>query len=720
MAAPLFSNWWYRVAERKPKLRSHARLHRHLYRGEVWYLLQDATSSRIHRFTPSARLIIALMDGRHTVEELWEVANKHLGEDAPTQDELIQLLGQLHAADLLESDVTPDVAELFARSEREERARHFRSYANPMAIRIPLWDPDAFLNRLKGLLRLIWGGWGALVWLAVVLPAMFLVWPHWPELSNNFSDRVLAADNLFAIYLVFPVIKALHELGHASATKAGGGEVHDLGIILLVLLPVPYVDASAASVFKSKYRRSVVGAAGIAVELFVAAIAFYIWLLIEPGLLRATLFNVMLIASVSTVLFNGNPLLRYDAYYILADLIEIPNLAGRSTRYWGYLIERYILGVREAETPEASHAEKAWFLFYGFASTLYRILVTILIALFIAGQFFFIGVLLAIWTLGAMAIFPVIKALRHLADNPRLRKHRSRAVAITCGIVLGLGGFLVGVPMPYHSHGEGVLWLPEEAMVRAGANGFLGHFLVQPGTHVAQGDALVQCFDPALNAQLRRSEAKVAELQAEYSTQFVLDRAKAQIARDKLDSEQANLALVRERAAELLVRAKTDGVFIAPQMVDMPGRYYRKGDLLGYVVGKANALARVVVPQEAVDKVRLATDRVRVRSVDHPQLVLQGKVLREVPAGEEYLPSPALGVEGGGEIATDPREANGPKANGPKALQRMFQFDVALSGISHLDYFGQRVFVRFEHQMEPLSVQWYRSIRLLFLTSFHV
>src|SRR5262249_37355450 len=502
---------------RKPKLRSHARLHRHLYRGEVWYLLQDATSSRIHRFTPSARLIIALMDGRHTVEELWELANKHLGEDAPTQDELIQLLGQLHAGDLLESAVTPDVAELFARSEREERARHFRSYANPMAIRIPLWDPDAFLNRLKGLLRLIWGGWGALVWLAVVLPAMFLVWPHWPELSHNFSDRVLAVDNLVAIYLVFPVVKALHELGHASATKASGGEVHDLGIILLVLLPVPYVEASAASVFRSKYRRAVVGAAGMGVELFVAAIAFYLWLLIEPGLLRATLFNVMMIASVSTVLFNGNPLLRYDAYYILVDLIEMPNLAARSARYWGYLLERYLLGVQEAETPDASPAEKAWFVFYGFASTLYRILLTILIALCIACQFFFIGVPLAIWAFGAMAIFPLINALRHLTGNPRLRKQRTRAVAVTSGIVLCLAAFLLGVPMPYHSHAEGVLWLPEEAMVRAGANGFLGEVLVAQGTHVAQGDPLIESRDPALAAYLRRGEAKVAELQAEYT-----------------------------------------------------------------------------------------------------------------------------------------------------------------------------------------------------------
>ncbi|WP_456654695.1 hypothetical protein [Bradyrhizobium sp. JR3.5] len=324
--------------------------------------------------------MISLMDGNHTVEQLWELANQHLGDEAPSQDELIQLLGQLHSADLLESDVTPDVAEAFARGEREERARHFRSYANPMAIRIPLFDPDRLLNRCSGLLRLIWSGWGALVWLAVVLPAFVLIWPHWPELTHNFSDRVLAGENLLVLYLVFPLIKALHEFGHASATKAGGGEVHDLGIILLVLLPVPYCDASAATVFRSKYRRALVGAAGMGVELFVAAISFYLWLLIEPGLVRAVLFNVMLIASVSTLLFNGNPLLRYDAYYILVDLIEMPNLAARSARYWGYLIERYVLCVSEAERPEGSRTERVWFAFYGLASTLYRITVTIMIA----------------------------------------------------------------------------------------------------------------------------------------------------------------------------------------------------------------------------------------------------------------------------------------------------------------------------------------------------
>ncbi len=192
MTSPLLSAIWYRVAELKPRLRSHARMHRHLYRDEVWYLLQDPASGRLHRFTPAARLVISLMDGARTVEALWEIANLRLGESAPTQDEMITLLGQLHSADLLQSDVTPDVAELFARGEREERARLRRSFSNPMAIRLPLWDPDRFLNRFPGLIRFVWGAVpGAIVWLAVVLPRpMFLIPPHVPELTNNFGDRI--------------------------------------------------------------------------------------------------------------------------------------------------------------------------------------------------------------------------------------------------------------------------------------------------------------------------------------------------------------------------------------------------------------------------------------------------------------------------------------------------------------------------------------------------
>jgi putative peptide zinc metalloprotease protein len=715
MSGPLLSNAWYRVAALRPRLRSHARLHRHRYRGEVWYLLQDPASGRVHRFTPAARTLIAAMDGSRSVADIWELANRALGERSPTQDQVIQLLGQLHAADLLQSDVTPDVAELFARGEREVRVRRRAAYGNPMALRIPLWDPDRFLERVRPWLDLLWSRWGALVWLAVVAPALCLVPSHWPELTNNFSDRVLAIDNLIVLYLLFPLIKAFHELGHASATKAGGGEVHDMGLILLVLMPVPYVEASAATAFRSRHRRALVGAAGMAVEIFIAALAFYVWLAIEPGLAKALLFNVMVIASVSTVIFNGNPLLRYDAYYILCDLIEMPNLSARALRYWAYLAERYALGMREAEGPIASRAEKVWFVCYGLASTAYRVLVTVVIALFIASRFFIIGVLLAAWALVAMAVLPVARALGHVIASPRLRKRRRRALVVTFGSIAAVLLLVVAVPLPYHSDAEGVVWLADEALVRAGANGFVERFLTVPGNHVAAGEAVLRTRDPALEAQLRLAEGKVDELEAAYAAEFVADRARAQIVRDKLDGARAALARAEERAGDAIVRVRADGVFYVPQAGDLPGRYYRKGELLGYVIGEAPPLVRVVVPQDAVDPVRVATDRVLVRLAARPGQVLEGRMVRQVPGGEAYLPSRALAVDGGGQIATDPRDSSG-----PKALERMFQFDVALQGTPALGVFGERAYVRFEHKREPLAARWYRDVRRLFLSRFGV
>ena len=716
MVSRLLSNSWYRVAALKPRLRPHARLHRHRYRGEVWYLLQDRASGRVHRFTPAARSFIAEMDGARTVAEIWDIANRRLGERAPTQDEVIQLLGQLHGADLLQSDVTPDVAELFSRGERELKQRRTRAWGNPMALRIPVWDPDAFLERMRSWLDLVWSRWGAAAWLTVVLPALFLVPPHWPELTHNFSDRVLGLDNLLMLYLVFPVIKALHELGHASATKAGGGEVHDMGVIFLVLMPVPYVEASAATAFRSKYRRAVVGAAGMAVEVFLAALAFYAWLLVEPGIVKAVLFNVMLIAGVSTLVFNGNPLLRYDAYYILCDLIEMPNLSARALRYWGYLFERYALGANEAQAPDATRAEKAWFLFYGVAGTAYRMFVTIVIALFIATRFFLIGVLLALWALAAMALVPLVRLARHVISGPGLRKRRRRALAVTFGSAAALVFFLVAVPLPYHTDAEGVVWLSEQAMVRAATGGFVEGFLAAPGTRVAAGDALLLTREPALDAQLRLSLARLDELEANYAAEFVADRAKAQQVREKLQSVRAEVALAEERVGDAIVRARADGVFVAPQPGDLPGRYFHKGELIGYVIGRDETpLVRVVVPQDSIDAVRATTDRVRVRLAGRPQLVAEGHVVRQVPAGDAYLPSRALAVEGGGQIATDPRD---PK--GPKALERMFQFDVALPQATQLGVFGERAYVRFEHRSEPLAARWYRDVRRLFLSHFGV
>jgi len=714
MAGPLLSASWYRVSGLKPRMRMHARMQRHRYRGQVWFVLQDPASGRAHRFTPAARLIMNGMDGSRSVGDLWEIANRRLGDASPTQDELIHLLGQLHASDLLQCDVSPDVAELFERAQRQDRQRMRRAIGNPMAIKMPLIDPDRLLNRMMPWMRPFWGWRGMLIWLAIVLPALLLVAPYWSELTNGVADRVFAVDNLLMIWLLFPLIKALHELGHGIAAKAGGGEVHDMGLMLLVLMPVPYVDASSSSLFRSKYERAVVGAAGMMVELALAALAFYIWLLAEPGVVRAICFNVMLIAGVSTVIFNGNPLLRYDAYYILADLIEIPNLASRSMRYLGFLFERYLFGAREVEEPDATRGEKIWFVFYGIGSFLYRILVVVAIVLFIAGEFFVIGVVLAIWAVVAMGVVPIGKTVHHLATAPRLARYRKRVTMISFGGLALIAAFLAFVPMPFRSQTEGVVWLPEQQIVRAGANGFVSRILVEPGTRVAPGDALIESVDPVLTAEIRVAEARVAELQAQYTLHFVTDRVQAQVTRQQLEREQAVLERTLERGANLIARSASAGVLAVPRDVDMPGRFFRKGELIAYVIEPSQPLARVIVHQGDVDVVRLATSQVQIRASNRIDQVMQAKIVREVPGGGDQLPSKALAPEGGGTVPVDPRD---PK--GVKTIERVFQLELELQAPAAALY-GGRVYVRFDHVPEPLGLQWYRSLRRLFLTRFNV
>ena len=715
MANVLQSQSWYRVAKLRPKLRRHAVFHRHRYRDELWYLLQDPVSNKVHRFTPSSRLIIACMDGERTVDELWNIACEKFSDEAPTQEEVIQLLGQLHTFDLLQSDVSPDATEAFARGEKQQKSHRKKHYINPLSIRIPLWDPDKFLNKLTPLISLLWSRWGALLWVIVVLPAVFMLPSEWGALSNNFADQVLALDNLLLVWLSFPFIKALHELGHGAAIKAGGGEVHDMGIMLLVLMPVPYVEASVSSTFKSKYARAGVGAAGMIVELFIAALAFYGWLIVEPGLVSALLFNTMMIAGFTTLIFNGNPLLRYDAYYILSDLIEIPNLATRASRYWFYLIQRYLLGA-DPEPPRATRGEKAWFLFYGPTSTAYRIFVTLAIAFFVATQYLVIGVVLALWALILMILVPLFKGLKFIFFGSEMHANRLQAATVTLLFVFGFAGYFSAVPSKFRSTAQGVIWFADESMVRATASGFLETYVAEPGQTVKKGQALIELKDPELLAQLQVTKAIVRELKAMYGAEFTLNTARAQILKEKLDSEYASLARAQQRAEGLTVYASTDGTFIVPNAVNTKGRFYQQGDLLGYVVkSEDRPLARVSVPNSQIDVIRQLTQDIVIRHVHQPEVITHGRIARFNPAGSERLPSKVLASSGGGDISVDPRD---PK--GTKTLERMFQFDIELEDQPAKLFWGERVYVRFEHQAEPLAFQWYRGLRRLFLSHFSI
>ena len=716
MAGSLFSPSWYRVKDLKPRLRRHVNIYRHDYRGRIWFILQDLATGRSHRFSPAAYRMVGLLDGTRSLGEVWDIANEQLGERAPTQNEAIRLLGQLHAADALVADVSPDSRELFRRHKRHKRMEIKQKVWSPLAVRVPIWDPDRFLAATLPFVRPFLTKTFAVIWLLLVLTAAVFAAMNIGALTTNITDRVLNPGNLAVLWLVYPVVKAFHELGHGYAVKKFGGEVHEIGIMFLVLIPVPYVDASAASALRDKHKRMLVGGIGIMIELLLASVALFVWLNAESGAVTAVAFNVMLIGGVSTLLFNGNPLLRFDGYYVLADWIEIPNLSGRSTNYLNYLIQRYIYGMREADEVTSLWSERVWFVFYGIAAFIYRMFIMFAIIAYIAGRFFIIGVLLAIWAATTQLLLPIGKGIKFLSGSPKLRTNRPRALITTFAAIALILGALFLVPFPSYSIVDGVIWPSQQAQVRAGTNGFVTKVATTTDQKVRSGDLMMQLDDPFMRARLELIDTQLAGLEIQRSALIRTDRVQSALIAEEIDVVQNDRARLVEELEALDIRAPRVGTAVLPNASDLEGSFVAKGNVIGYVVAQRDTqTVRTVVSQNQIDLVRNDTQSVSVMPVEWGAEPIKAIILREVPGATQQLPTPALGTAGGGNVPVDPSDPNG-----VQTLGRFFEFEILMVQPSADILLGRRVRVRFDHGTSPLGFQAYRSLRQLFLRLYNV
>lgn len=716
MAGSFFSQSWYRVAGLKPRVADHVRVERHRYAGQAWYALSDPISGRVHRLTPSAYLFATRLDGRRSVDSVWQDMVAEMDTEAPGQEDIVQLLMQLHSADLLVGDIPSDAAELLSRRDRMQNSLWLRNLRSPLSMQFPLIDPDRFLARTLPLLRPMLGWVGLLAWAALVIAGLVSAGEHWQELSTDVLDRVMAAQGLLALALCYPVIKALHEFGHGYAARRFGCEVREMGVMVLVFFPVPYVDASASSALASKWQRAGVAAAGIMVEMGLAAIASLVWASAEPGLLRAVAFNVMLIGGVSTVLINGNPLLRFDGYYVLSDVLEMPNLQQRAQRFIGDLVNRYVFRVPLLPPVAANVYERAVMLVYAPLAWCYRVVVMLGVSLFVAAHYFVAGVVMALVTITLGLLQPIAKALWNVAVGVRYRACRGRAVGFTFGAIALVLGFVLLIPTPLHSTSEGVIWLPQNAIVRAGADGFVASVAVRPGATVAKGDLLFTLQYPLAEAKQRVAAARVDELRAKYAAEWVTDRIAADVTRFELEQARAALARETTRVGDQRVLAPSAGRFNAARPIgDMAGSYVKLGEIMAYVTPPSGQVVRVVVPQGDIGLVRDRLTSVVIRLADR-RTELRSAVVRAVPAAEQELPSAALNAANGGTVATDPRDSHG-----VRAFERIFQFDVALPAANPAlarSGFGSRVFVRFNYAWEPIGTTLYRRLRQGMLSRF--
>ncbi|MGX9354813.1 PqqD family peptide modification chaperone [Roseobacteraceae bacterium S113] len=715
MAESFLSTIWYRVANLQPRLRSHVKVHRHRYRGRAWYVLHDHASGRVHRFTPGAYMLIGQMDGGRTVDDVWRALAEAHDEDAPSQDEVIRLLSQLHQNDLIQYAGSPDVTDLLERYNKNARQLMKQNLTNPMSFRVPLIDPDRILQRTLPVVRPFLGWFGLLLWAVVIALGAAVGAMNWDALSGNFSDQLLSAQNLIIMAIAYPLLKLLHELAHGWLIRKHGGEVREMGIMFLVFFPVPYVDASNAAAFRSKWARAAISAGGIFVETFVAALAVIIWAAAEPGMVRAVAYNLVVIGGVSTVLVNGNPLLKFDGYYVLADLLEIPNFAQRANKYWGHIVQRHVFRANQLKEEVATAGEKAWFLIYAPAAYVYRLVIMVGIALFVAQKFFVIGILLALWSVFNSVVKPSFKALRHVLTSPQLRKVRSRAVSLTFGALVVALAALLFVPLPLRTVTDGVVWLPEDGYLRAGTNATVVAIDAAQGKRISKDVTIIRLEDAELRARLDVLGWQAEEARRRLAISQVRDRRLAAAARVSLVEAEAALAREHQRLEDLTVRAPISGTFepaLPPET--MTGRRVNEGDLLGYILPGGPRQVRALVRQDDITLVQTRLEGASLMIQGKPEVALPATLIRAVPQATDQLPAPALSSMSGGRFLVDPTDPEG-----LRLLDQAFIFDFALPDEMADAPFGTRALVRFEHGTEPAAFQIFRRVRQLFLRQFN-
>ena len=723
---PTFHESWYRVASLRPRLLSSVQVHRQHFRSVMWYVLENPANNEYSRLSVEAHRFVGLLDGRRTVAEAWRICNEQLGDMAPTQGEVIQLLGQLYTSNLLYAELAPDTESLFNRYRTRVKRQIQGFFTNLLFVRIPLLDPDHILERWVGVVGWLFSWIGLILWLALVTTGLYFIVGNLRELIHQSSD-VLAPDNFILLYVSIVIIKVCHEFGHAFACKrfgrlsGTGGQVHVMGVMFLVFIPLPYVDASSAWAFRKKWHRAVVGMAGVMVELAGAAIAAMIWANTSTGTLHIIAYNVIFVASISTLLFNGNPLLRFDAYYVLSDLLEIPNLSHRSRAYLSYLVKRYTWRLKSIQNPAHSLGERVWFVFYGIASTGYRVFICVRILLFLNDrlpeELFILVPFFAFSAIIAWVLVPIGKFIRYLATHGELAKTRGRAVFSTVGTLALIATGLGILQVPDHCRIEGIVEPVDLAIVHAESDGFITEFLTSDLVVAPGGNPLIKAVNPALEAEKKSLMAGLRSLQVKQHVAQLQEIAAAQILAEQMQALKEKIARVDFQLSSLHLKPAQAGIWVSPDIDKSKGVYLQRGEQIGLIAGLNNVRIRATAGQQlAALLVDQAYEQLEIRVRGRPDVLLRGDIEAIFPAGQEVLPSEALGYAVGGSMPTmaqDPR--------GIRTAEKFFEIRIRpiLNGPVRL-LSGQRVVARFQLPSKPLAAQWWRSARQLFQRRFRI
>jgi putative peptide zinc metalloprotease protein len=604
----------------KLKMRGDLSAVRQLYQGVEYWVVKEPVGQKFYQFPPNVYYILQQLDGQTSVEQVLDRYHRQFAPKRLDRDQLQQLLQRFHKDGLVVSEVSGQGLELLRRGRKAKWMERLTSVSNILAIRFRGFDPEAVLNFLNR-----WVGWifspaFALVIAFLGLVALGSVIVNW----TDFQARLPGFEQFFdprkwwLFALVLAGTKVCHEFGHGLACRRFGGECHEIGVMLLVFTPCLYCNVSDSWRMPNKWHRAIIGAAGMYVELILATLATFVWWFAEPGIVRDICLQVMLIASVSTVLFNGNPLLRFDGYYIVSDLLEIPNLHQRSAKALSSLLGRYWLGLPPTPDPLLPQNRMWAFATFTILAFVYRMVIMVSIFLFLNSWLKpygleAIGQAIALFSLLGLVGFPLYRLIRFLTVPGRMMQVKKGQFAIATTIIAAVVGSILFIPWPHYLRCR-VLMIPNRLeTIYAREGGTIRELPIRPGSQVVAGQVLAELENLDLALELEQNRGALSEVQhkrelaqraANVDTRSNIDYLREISALNSEAEElRKRIVLLQTRIGALKINSPIDGSVVAtpiqetlPGEVDLPlvdRQPVVSGAQIGYTISRGERLCEV-------------------------------------------------------------------------------------------------------------------------------
>ncbi len=623
------------------------------HQGKLAYVVKDPITLRYFRIRPTEYAVMKMLDGHTAISEVKERLAQ-LGHEIP-DEELQAFLQQLGAANFFEN-VLPNQSETLYRMAllRRQQRSLWQQAKRILYIKIPVYDPDRLFNRIMPYVRFLWSRTAVVVYAVLIFTGAWIFISNLDRARADFSG-FYSVPNVVLYGLLLAVAFTLHELGHGLTCKYYGGEVHEMGMLLLMVwIPCLYCNVSDAWVQEKRHRKFLVSAAGILVELVIASIAALVWRATEAGVANSLAFRLMVVAGVHSIVFNMNPLMRFDGYYILSDALSMPNMRASSVRYMNQFFRKYVLGL---DTPGAGRfsRENAIKLVYGIASSLWIFFVMYRIIRSFLSWLPPIGIWILVTTVYGLLLIPVARIFAFVA------KRRGQAAGVKAGraaviaaVIATIAYVVFFVDIGYAVSANCVIQPGERHIVYAATGGTISETFCGAGDLVAKGQIIAKMQNPELELALKELgltresyllTADRAEARGDYPTRDYWLSAAREL--------ETTIEQTRGRIADLVVRAPSDGVVLAPSGRSLTGRTVPPGGFLFDIADMSRGRIAVAVDQKDLRYVAVEAPAV-VTLRAYPWTTFHGTVQSISKSPLRVLPDPALSARAGGGIPTRP------------------------------------------------------------------